>query len=321
MNIWCRALVFDDLGRRVNHAFPKFFNYEELTPEEKERFAPHRLVTVAAKEDGSMIQVFWYVEQWVVTTKGTFTSTQSQAAHQILKNHPTFFAAADKSATYLFELVGPNNRNVCRHYAQDELILLAIRDGHGDWAWESVTSFAEGQKFKTPVDHPVWSEDVYNRLKQDPNPNQEGVVLCNRDGERCKVKTELYVRLHRLLTNLTASAVYDMWRTKSSAAIEGIPDEFFDEVREKIAALEAQWVAYRRDVFDRWDETKTLLATTSRKDIAIEHKHLLGVLTDAVNNTRPERVAFRGFVSDNHYSWDPKLVPWEIQRPLLSWDE
>lgn len=321
VNIWCRALVFDDLGRQVNHPFPKFFNYEELTEEEKVKFAPYRLTTVSAKEDGSMIQVFWYVEQWVVSTKGSFSSPQAEIATHILRAHPTFFSVANKSATYLFELVGPANRNVCRHYAQDELILLAIRDEHGDWAWDSVEALAKVENFKTPLDYPIWSDAVYRKLKESADPNMEGVVLCNQDGDRCKVKTDLYVKLHRMLTNLTSHAVYEMWRDKSFTAIEGIPDEFFTEVRQQVADLELKWVACRKSVFAQWTETKELLNTLSRKDLAVQRKELTYLLTDAVNNVRPERASFRSFVSANNFTWDPKSMPWETLREHLTWDE
>lgn len=311
INRYCRGLVFDNLGRCANHPFPKFFNYEELSEEEKAKFEPHRLQTVCAKEDGSLILVFWYIERWIISTKGSFHSDQSIIASKMLKAHPTFFSSADKSSTYLFELIGPSNVNVCRGYKRDELILLAIRDDDGDSSWEEVCHFAKDNSFQTPKLFPAWSEEFYLDLKKNPNPNVEGVVLLNADGDRCKVKTELYVSLHRLMTNLTDRSVFEMWLSGSHENIEGIPDEFFEEIRQKIAGVQSSWEEYRAGVISKWEETKELLKTLSRKDIAINHPHLREVLTDALAGRVPDRVAFKSFCSERGFPWDSKKDPWE----------
>ena len=311
VNRYCRGLVFDNLGRCANHPFPKFFNYEELSEDERSKFSTQRLRTVCAKEDGSLIIVFWYIEGWVISTKGSFHSEQSIAASKMLKAHPTFFCSADKSSTYLFELTGPSNVNVCRGYKKDELILLAIRDDDGDESWDKVCEFAKDNNFKTPVLYPAWSEEFYLELKKNPNPNVEGVVLLNEDGDRCKVKTELYVSLHRLLTNLTERAVFDMWLSNSQTAIEGIPDEFFNEIRQKVDDIKTSWQEHRHTIISNWQEAKELLKTLPRKDVAINYPHLRDVLTDALADRVPDRVAFKSFCSAKGFPWDAKRDPWE----------
>jgi RNA ligase len=41
---------------------------------------------VYEKMDGSLGIVFWYRGQWVVATRGSFTSDQANKAREILKN-------------------------------------------------------------------------------------------------------------------------------------------------------------------------------------------------------------------------------------------
>jgi RNA ligase len=311
VNRYCRGLVFDNLGRCVNHPFPKFFNYEELNEEEKIKFSPDKLSTVCSKEDGSLIIVFWYIENWVISTKGSFHSEQSVIASKMLKAHPTFFSSADKSSTYLFELTGPSNINVCRGYKKDSLILLAIRNNKGDEPWDRVSSFAKDNNFQVPNVFQAWSQEFYLSLKENKDPNIEGVVLFNKEGERCKVKTDLYVSLHRLVTNLTERSLFEMWLSGSEVYIKGIPDEFFEEIRQGISNIQSSWLEHRKIITEQWEEAKGLLATLSRKEVAINHSHLLPVLTDALANRSPDRVAFKSFCSSKGFPWDSKKNPWE----------
>lgn len=71
----CRGLVTDDKGNIVAHPLRKFFNYSELVPKNK---VPSGNFEVYEKLDGSYVQLFYYGNDWVTTSKGSFTSEQQQ---------------------------------------------------------------------------------------------------------------------------------------------------------------------------------------------------------------------------------------------------
>ena len=109
-NLWdevtlsARGLVTDDTGDIVATPFQKFFNIEEGKFEATEKFE------VYEKMDGSLGIVFWYRGQWVVATRGSFTSDQSIKAREILKKYNTDIMF--RHLTFCFEIIYPENRIV-----------------------------------------------------------------------------------------------------------------------------------------------------------------------------------------------------------------
>ena len=94
-------------------------------------------------------------------------------------------------------------------------------------------------------------------LAAEPRAGREGLVVRFLDtGDRVKIKYAEYVRLHRLVTGLTARTVWEVLVNGSDldALTEPLPDEFHVWVRgvagELTAAVEAQAVAVETE-FDR----------------------------------------------------------------------
>ena len=76
----CRGLVLDADGNIVAKAFPKFFNYEELT----EASIPKQTFEVFEKMDGSLGICFHYNGEWHMATRGSFTSEQAIRGKEML---------------------------------------------------------------------------------------------------------------------------------------------------------------------------------------------------------------------------------------------
>ena len=68
----------------------------------------------------------------------------------------------------------------------------------------------------------------------------EGLVVRFTDGQRVKVKTEEYVRLHRLLTGVSNKSIWELLKAGSllDEIIERVPDEFYDWVKQVKDGLE-----------------------------------------------------------------------------------
>lgn len=81
----CRGLVLDLEGNVIAKPFPKFFNYEEHTAENsKLPPIPNENFEVYEKMDGSLGIIFHYDGEWLIATRGSFTSEQAIKGKEML---------------------------------------------------------------------------------------------------------------------------------------------------------------------------------------------------------------------------------------------
>ena len=99
ITIQCRGLVTNSKGEIVARPFKKFFNYEEHKPED----LPNEEFVVYEKMDGSLGILFYYENEWILATRGSFTSEQSIKGTEMLKKYP--LEKLDRNNTYLFEII------------------------------------------------------------------------------------------------------------------------------------------------------------------------------------------------------------------------
>jgi RNA ligase len=123
ITLMCRGLVTDDKGNIVARPFSKFFNIEEG------KFEPTENFEVWEKMDGSLLLVFWYEGQWVVATRGSFTSDQSIKGIELLKKYNTDIMF--RHLTFCFEILFPQNRVVVDYGDYEGLVLLGTFDTSG----------------------------------------------------------------------------------------------------------------------------------------------------------------------------------------------
>ena len=122
-NLWdditlqTRGLVTDNNGKIVARPFKKFFNIEEGKHTSTSDF------DVYEKMDGSLGILFNYNGEWVLATRGSFTSDQAVKGLEILQNYD--YQKLHKGYTYLFEIIYKENRIVVQ-YDYEDLILLGM---------------------------------------------------------------------------------------------------------------------------------------------------------------------------------------------------
>jgi RNA ligase len=97
ITLMCRGLVTDDEGNIVARPFKKFFNLEEG------KHTPTSEFEVFEKMDGSCIILFYYNDEWIFATRGSFTSEQAIKAKELSSKYP--LENLDKNNTYLFEII------------------------------------------------------------------------------------------------------------------------------------------------------------------------------------------------------------------------
>jgi len=226
VTLQCRGLVTDTDGNVVARPFKKFFNMEEG------KHTPTSEFDVYEKMDGSLIIVFWYEGGWVVASRGSFTSEQAVAASKI------FFDKLDHNfsigITYLFEFTAKWNRIVVDYGDEDNLTLLgAIRtDDETEATYEQLEMIARGANCDVVKRYDGIKD--YSTLKGIIKDNQEGFVIRFSNGDRMKIKGEEYLRLHKIMTEVSTKSVWEVLSNGDNMEdlLKDVPDEFYTKIKE-----------------------------------------------------------------------------------------
>ena len=122
-NLKCRGLVLDAEGNIVVNSMPKMFNHSEPDGEEVVKKNAGKKYTITDKADGSLIQAALYKGELVVTSSGSFTSTQAEKAREMLLYKYQDFSL-EEDVTYIFEIIYPENRIVLDYGNQESLTFI-----------------------------------------------------------------------------------------------------------------------------------------------------------------------------------------------------
>lgn len=263
----CRGLIVNSkTSDIVARPFEKFMNLEEHAPSE----IPNEPFVAYEKLDGSLGIYYqargkdglWFQS---IATRGSFTSDQAIKAQEILRKkyatgpfHPRF--------TYLFEIIYPENRIVVNYGDKEDLILLAVietetgqevRPEFVFWSGPRAKQYRMRSSWVTP-----WS------FKHSVPKNKEGFVLRFESGLRVKVKGEEYIRLHRLITGVSAKRIWECLERGEGLDVflEDVPDEFYQWVKRVAGRLMQRFNEIRLDAIADADRAEALFST--RKDQA-----------------------------------------------------
>lgn len=241
----CRGLVLDSEGNVVAKPFDKFFNMEEHSPEE----IPNESFEVFEKLDGSLGILFNYKGEWILVTKGSFTSDQAIKGMELLKKYR--YDRLLKGYTYLFEIIYPENRIVVP-YDFEDLILLSVIDNSDGYELRIHDNeiHLEGIRFKNLCNNLGFKVvkkydgiNDYNTLKSLISNDQEGYVIRFKNGFRMKIKGEEYVRLHRILTGFSNVDIWEYLKEGKdfNDFLDKVPDEFDMWVKNTKEELKSQY--------------------------------------------------------------------------------
>ncbi|MFW6219329.1 MAG: T4 RnlA family RNA ligase [bacterium] len=274
-----RGLVVDGDGNIVARCFPKFFNYEELINDPKLGEIPYgESFEVYEKVDGSLIIMFYYNNEWIFASRGSFISEQAMKAKEIFNEKYNFLISGfEKTKTYLFEVLYKENRIVVNYGDDERLVLLGII--HTDTGQEtSLKDLAEldfnyyGKSFIVKQYHGIC--DISEIREKLENDSDEGVVVRFSSGFRMKVKWKEYCRLHKIVTNISSKDIWEYLRTGKSIAplLEKVPDEFFEWVQTIISNLNEEYNYIELQSLKIFWKIYVCDANTMRKDFALEAK-------------------------------------------------
>lgn len=264
-----RGIVFEkETGKLVAVPMVKFFNLGEDGYNLND--LPLSLdYQIFNKWDGSLIIVFWHNDKWNFATKGSLKSDQAKMAEELfLKNQMTL---DDKNLTYLFELVGPENQIVVR-YKEPELILLETI--HRE-TLECNTKFSKIPDVSSSL-HTL--EDLMGFCETHSDPDMEGFVIVFSNGLRVKIKTQEYLKLHRIMTRLSPKNILENMVSEplqERNIIEQLPEEHRDYYISVTNRIKSDiFNTFQQVINTRLDIINTLPRNYNRKDYALMVKKI-----------------------------------------------
>ncbi|EDP98271.1 RNA ligase [Kordia algicida OT-1] len=228
----CRGLILDENYNIVAKPIRKFFNIEEIGYDK----LPNLPFQVFEKMDGSLGILYWLNETPYIATRGSFTSKQAIKATEILHSKYTAtFNKLDKSKTYIFEIIYPENRIIVDYGLEEKLVLLAITD----------TKTGKNEPLQD-IGFPIPTRYNFSSLHELKNlnwKNQEGFVIQYENGFRVKIKFEDYIELHKIVTQVSSLTIWETLKTEGKLTewIENIPDEFYTWVRKVETELQTNF--------------------------------------------------------------------------------
>lgn len=211
-----RGIIFkrDDWTHPVCWAFNKFGNYGEGWVQDID----WSTAFVTEKIDGSLMKI-WWDGSWKISTNGTIDAFKAEIGDARMPDFGTYFtdtidkcyclgglfncfntftASLDSDLTYMFELVGPYNRVVIP-YEEPDIYFLGARNKYTgeEFNCSPLVAGALGMgRFKLPKQYPFNTLEHCIKVTENFPWDAEGVVACDAQFNRVKIKSPAYVLAH-----------------------------------------------------------------------------------------------------------------------------
>lgn len=267
-----RGIIIDTNQKQIIATpFPKFFNYGEAPLPDS--LCIHR---VFDKLDGSLGIVYYYDNQWHVSTRGSFTSDQSAWGMNYLKQHPEITDKMDIHSTYLFEIIYPDNKIVI-DYPWSGLVMLGAynKDGYEIEYHDLQKQFGDVCRFPTVFDFNNL-DDIIQTMEDTNIQNKEGYVIQLQCGIRFKAKLTWYINLVKTARNLTPKTYIQKMVSSKEETIEQFIEQCIDEQYEEFQCetkdiCQSIYTKFT-NIVNEIKHIETLYNGYSRKMIALEMK-------------------------------------------------
>lgn len=262
----------------VARSFPRFFNWGEVK-DEMDNFDFSDFV-VHSKEDGSLVIIYHFNGDWYANTRGSFALDQMQFQDFSWRDGicralgvsdlNELDGKLDRNISYVCEFVSPWNK-VVRTYREPKLYLLGAFRGEFEVPHNEVDLMVD-PFFKRPDKYAfnnIEGVQEFLQLNSANDPTFEGVVICDKNGLRYKVKSATYLGLHRLRGE--GDGIYNP-KNLLPFVLNGETDElltYFPEVADSYYKLKDKVDAHYDSLLNLWKQHKDL---ESQKDFALAVK-------------------------------------------------
>ena len=261
----CRSITIDVQRELIlTSPFDKFFNIDELSSTSwdivKNLMANAKEIEFSNKLDGS-ICIARYLEfnDFYVTTSGSLDDFEEQAT--VLRDvKKMFFSFSENSVnirrmmmsypqyTFMFEYIAVDNRIVVKYSKEDEgLYLIGMRDVFTgeQLSYHQLINIAKEFNVKVTTIFEEKLDALMDLIHTKTSDEMEGFVI-NIDGRLFKLKTDDYVKIHKLISKISAPNVI------LKAIADGIYDDLLakvpDSYKEDIQKLARVIYKYEEDM-------------------------------------------------------------------------
>lgn len=314
--IRCRGLIFNtDTETVLANPFKKFFNYGE-TPETLEDHGDE--FEAMEKMDGSLGIAYAYDDKVMWATRGSFHSQQAQMAQKIWDEKYSKRTIMEyqmvESITVLAEIIYPENRIVVDYKDMEDLVVLGMilndddSENPKDLTYDEMTRIAGYWNMPMARVFNLTFEEMLANQKT-LSANDEGYVIRFPDGFRMKIKGEEYVRVHRIVFNLSDKNLAQGWKDGDiTMVLASIPEEFRADFEKKVDELELHFGFVTRKfsklVADHLSQNKTNKDLGLDQTVELDYKnamftYLNGHEQEQVND-QLEDIAIKRFLSSSH---------------------
>jgi RNA ligase len=200
----CRGLVFDMDGLLIGRRYHKFFNVNERDETSIGKIDWSKPHVILEKLDGSMVSPCFVNGHLRWMTKMGITDT-SMEAEVFVASRPDYVELATRylehGFTPIFEWCSNKNRIVL-DYPEDRLVLTAMREmKFGSYMLHGALERI-GERYGIPVVK-AWSHEQIQKMGTlidiiRKMEDAEGVVVRFDDGHMVKIKSDWYVRIHKV---------------------------------------------------------------------------------------------------------------------------
>lgn len=270
----CRGLTLcmDDWSL-VSRSFFRFLNAGECKAEDK-KFNWDNRVVCTHKEDGSLIQVFYYRGKWSIQTRGSFATgyiNDSMVTWEGLVRACLDVTKLNKEYSYTFELCSLYNK-IVRNYRTSKVYLLTAFYGDIELTHDTVMNEAKriGVEFPDVKEfNDIFDVQAYIANIASNDASFEGLVCRDVHNNRLKCKSPLYLHLHRLNNNGNVASVKNLL----PLIIAGETDEvltYFSELKSDCDELQSKIDKAKKEIDNYWychhDEPSQKLFAKAIKD-------------------------------------------------------
>lgn len=255
----CRGLVLDTKDwSLVARGFRRFFNAGEVRQEDI-KFNWDNEVVVTHKEDGSFFLLYFYDGLWRTNTRFSF------AEHNIsdfpftwnelfkLGFNYELCDSLNKEYSYVFEVCSRYNK-IVRDYQEPQVFLLSAFNGEIELNFHAVQSEAISLGVQTPVEESfddISKVQAYIAKIAEEDHTFEGVVVRDVHNNRLKVKSDFYIRLHRLNNNGNITNIKNIIPLIVSGESEEVLI-YFPELKNIVSSLESKINKIKDEIDNAW---------------------------------------------------------------------
>lgn len=275
----CRGLVFALEGNLINRRYHKFFNVNERDETAVHAIDWSRPHVILEKLDGSMVSPCYVNGHLRWMTKMGITDT-SMEAEAFVASRPDYAELAahylENGFTPIFEWCSNKNRIVL-DYPEDRLVLTAMRETvSGNYLLQDALE-AIGQRYGIEVvevvavitfDHS--NDELINAIRK--GEGSEGVVVRFDDGHMVKIKSDWYVRIHKVksLLGQERDVVSLILNNELDDMLPVLPKEDVERVEKFQVGLMEQ---IRLAAWHVYQTVKQNRETMDRKTFALNYAH------------------------------------------------